>query len=188
MNTQELAKKAIAKFQTEDGTIVDVLFATSDGEFHYEVESAVNHAKKLEDKNVHTFYRDAPVRKMGEKFEKLQQMIVATDFIKLAKIMKRKPVYEDYLKTCKEINSQPIESDIFSFVVSKVFSTRRLVQSGQRDKIFTYDSGIVDAYFLRKFPQGIVWHTGERLVFTCPTHTELMGGTYEQIFQPLFQV
>lgn len=185
MNQKELAIKAQQKFQTADGKIVDVIFGTSDGEMHYKYADAKTHANTLPDKNIYPFYKDSEVRKMAEQYIALKRMVIVTDFVKLSKVENTIPTYEEYTQYCEDNNYEAVDVVAFKFVVSKVFSRTKLVMPGQKDQIFTYNYGIVPAIFIRKYPQGIIWSQEDRLVFTCPTHTELMSGTYEHIFKPM---
>lgn len=77
-----------------------------------------------------------------------------------------------------------VTEEIFNFVKSKVFllAVRKMQAPGQKDTIYTYMNGIVEAYFLRSYPQGKLWMVGDDLIMTCPTHTELGQISYYNIF------
>jgi len=186
MNQTDIAQRAAEKFKTPEGSIVDVLYATSDGSLYYSPEEASNFAGRLENKVITPYYRDSVVREMAKQFKDLQNMVFATDYVKASKIRKVMPLFKDYNAYCKAASTDAIPEDIFNFVVSKVFQSKRPTSVGLRDKIYMYNRGIVDAIFLRRYAQGQVWQVGDTLVFTCPTNTELMSGTYQTIFSPLF--
>lgn len=183
METQ-LATKVAQEFKTPTGENVDVLFATSDGRLFYDPEEANSEAKKL-GTNVSAYYRDEPVRKMADKHEDLRKVIYATDTLKQYKALKKNPIpYDRYVQNCKYMGVGPVPQGIFSFIRSKVFRTKKPMIAGERDTILSWKHGVVEAIFLRRYPQGQVWHYMNDLIFTCPTNTELVSGTYEEIFTP----
>lgn len=168
-----MPKRVALKFATTDGQIVDVLFVTSDGEPHFSHKEAVTAADKLQDKTITPYYRDEKVRELAGQHYELQKMVVATDYLKLIRLQKKIPSYAEYLDVCRGISIAPVKEEIYKFVESKVFMTKRMIAVGQRDTIFTYNSGIVEAHFLRTFKQGKMWLLGNDIIMTCPTHTEL---------------
>jgi hypothetical protein len=186
MNKQELAKEAAKMFSTPDGKSLDILFGTSDGKIFFTPEEAEGIANKLEDKTVTPYYRDNQVREMAKKFDKLQKMVHATDYLKLAKVKKLgKPQYFTYLSYCSLKKLEPISEQIYLFIAEKVFSLRKPIAAGQKATIYMYNHGIVEAVFMRRYAEGQVYQYMDTLVFTCPTNTELMSGSYFEIFEPL---
>lgn len=182
MNELTLKKRVSDKFETPDGRIVDVLYATSDGELHFSPDDAKRATEKLDDKSVVPHYRDQSVRELGKQYMELNKMILLTDYLKLMRLQRKAPTYAEYLQVCVERSMGPVSENIYKFVESKVFSSRKLVAPGQKDTIFMFNRGIVEAYFLRSYPQGKIWMYGDTLVMTCPTHTELGEITYYDIF------
>jgi hypothetical protein len=185
MDMQEMVIKATEKFKTGEGRIVDVLYGTSNGALHYTIDDAQKIAGTLPDKTVTTFYRDPEVRDMAKQYNELNKMVLVTDYIKLEKLKKRMPKYNEFLAYAEAMGIVPVAEPVFNFVQSKVFRTQKPTTAGLRDQIYMYSKGVVDAIFLRRYAQGQIWQVGDTLVFTCPTNTELMSGTYQQIFQPL---
>jgi hypothetical protein len=177
-----MPRKVAEKFATPDGQIVDVIFATSDGEPHFSHKEAVTAANKLIDRKITPYYKDQKIRELGDQHYELQKMIVVTDYLKLMRLQKKNPTYAEYLATCKELAVAPVTEDIYKFVESKVFRSRRMIAVGQPDTIFTYKKGIVEAHFLRQYPQGKMWILGNDIVMTCPTHTELGRISFYDIF------
>ncbi len=184
MYNQEIAQKAAEKFAVGVGLQVDALFASSDGELFFSKEDAETNiaTKNLVDKAITPYYRDNETRRLAEQFKDLQKIMVATDHLKLCKAKRKQPIYLEYVAYAEAMGMESIPEQLFLFVQSKVFGTRALVTIGLKDQIYMYKRGIVDAYFLRQYPQGKVWQVGDHLVLTCPTHTELMSGTYQDIF------
>jgi hypothetical protein len=186
MNQTELTQEAAKMFSTPDGKSVDILFGTQNGRMFFSPEDAEDEAKKLADKSVTPYYKDTSVRDMAKKFKKLENMVHATDYLKLARIRKTgRPDYASYLSYCTLKRLEPITEPIFTFVGDKVFSLRKPIVAGQKATIYMYDHGIVEAVFLRRYPEGQIWQYMDTIIFTCPTNTELMSGSYFELFQPL---
>ena len=186
MDPKEILKNVDATFNSPDGKEVDVVYATSDGKVHLSVEDATDAARTIGDDVVMPYYKDDEIRKLGKKYMNLQMAIFATDFLKLHKAKKLPiPLYEKYLQACKVYPIDPVDKEMYEFIRSKVFSSSRPVVTGQIDKIYMWRHGIVDAKFLRRYPTGQVWQVGDNLVLTCPTNTELMSGSYFDIFSPV---
>ena len=164
---------------------IDVVYGISDGQIFFSPEEAAEAAKKMADAVITPFYRDEVVRKIAQKYKSLQDVVSATDYLKLRKLASKPFVYADYKVYTESLNASPVPESLFNFIASKVYASRRPVAAGQKDKIFTWNYGIVDAVFMRRYPQGVIWQVGDNLVLTCPTHTELMSGTYQQIFSPM---
>lgn len=183
MDHKQIAQKAAEMFQ-KDGTY-DVLYGTSDGQLFTTPEEAYSEASKMADPVITTHYRDEAVRKMAQKYAPLKVMIFATDYLKQVKIKRETPLYSEYEKCAAMKGISIVTSTIFDFVRSRVFRSRSMVGVGQKDKIYMYDRGVVDAYFLRRYPEGMIWQVEDSIVLTCPTHTELMSGTYMLLFEPV---
>jgi len=164
---------------------IDVIYGVSDGQMFFSPEEAAEAAKKMADAVITPFYRDDAVRKMAQQYRSLQQVVFATDYLKLRRLGSKPFVYAEYNTYAEKMNMEAIPENLFNFIASKVYASRRPVAAGQKDKIFMWNHGIVEAVFMRRYPQGVIWQVGDNLVFTCPTHTELMSGTYQQIFAPM---
>lgn len=185
MDQKEIAVKAAQQFQTPEGKIVDVIYATSDGQMFYTPEEASEVASGLLNKTVMPFYKDAEVRKLARKYTVLERMVLVTDFIKRHKAKKTTPLYPDYTELAIKYKMAPVTDEVFKFVFSQVYTTRKVQYTGQKDSIYLHDKGIVTAHFLRRYEQGQVWQYMDRLVFTCPTNTELLSISYFDVFSPL---
>lgn len=181
-NIQTISQKVAEKFKTPDGQIVDVIYATSDDKLYFSPSEAQKEANKLTDKIVTAYYKDPTVRELAKQYIELRKMVVVTDYLKLAKLEQKTVTYADYLKYCDEKGFGNVPIDVYNFVRSKVFTLRRLIVPGQKDTIYTYKGGIVEAYFQRREPNGIIWMLGPDIVFTCPTHTELARVSYYELF------
>lgn len=177
-----MADKVKKKFESGEGQTVDVLFADSSGNLFYAYDDAEAAASKLMDKAIVPYYRDDKVRDLAKQFKELEQMVIATDYIKLQKIKKKVPAYHEYVAYAEGKGIKSITEGIFDFIKSKVFRASKPTTTGQRDQIYMFNRGVVDAIFLRRYPQGQIWQVGDTLVMTCPTNTELMSGTYKTIF------
>lgn len=178
----ELLEKA-QKYFMENNT-VDIVYATSDGMITPDKQTAQIHSFELPDKKIETFYNDKAVRDIAEKHKGLKRMITVTDWLKLARYKGYKipeySLYQEYIKNYS--TDEPVKQDIYNFVSEKVYRTRRPVTVGQKDTIFTFKDGIVEAYFLRRYPQGQVFQYMDRIILTCPTNTELVSGSYFDLF------
>lgn len=187
MNKELLAQKATAAFQTPEGRIVDVLFLTSDGEAHLTPEEAANATADMTDKTVSVFYKDTKVREMADKYKELKRVMVATDYLKRFRALRKQPpTHEEYKEYCDKYNEDPIPQGIYAFVTSKVYATKRPTTTGQKDTILTWSEGVIEAIFIRRYAHGQVFTVGDKLIFTCPTNTELLSGTYPEIFDAVF--
>lgn len=185
MEKQAIATKVAEEFKTETGQVVDVLFGTSDGKLFYDPNEATEAGKKLPNKQVVTYYRDESVRALADKHADLQRVIYATDVLKRSKALKRGPIeYSRYVKNCEMLGMNPVPERVFGFIRSKVFRTGYPILPGEKDTILSWTHGIVEATFLRRYEQGQVWHYKDNLILTCPTNTELISGTYQDIFSP----
>jgi hypothetical protein len=185
MEQTEMEQKAREMFKTAEGMLVDVLYGTSDGQLFLDPELAKETADSIADPVVSVYYRDTEVRKAAREYKALENMIFATDFVKRYRAASHVPVYLQYTNYAESVNQETIALEIFNFIVSRVFNSKRPISPGQKDKIYMFEFGIVNAVFLRRYAQGVVWQYGDNLVFTCPTHTQLMAGTYQMIFHPL---
>jgi len=183
METEVMQKLAAYKFQTPDGSIVDVVYCTSDGGIFFSEDEA-HQIADLGDGIVTPVYRDKHVRDMAKTSKALAQIVGATDWLKAHKVTKKEPSYVAYVEFCEKHKYIAVPETMYDFIQSKVYATE-LVRPGQKDSIFTWAYGMVNATLLRRYPQGQVWQLGDNLIFTCPTNTELMSGTYQQIFKPL---
>lgn len=182
-----LVKKTIDVFDTPTGQMVDVLYTTSDGKAYLTPEEAVKNIEKLEDKRIIPIYRDEKVRKVAQMYTDLERVINATDFLKRFKaIGKPVPIYDEYTLYSRKYGIEPVPNGIYSFIASKVYSTKRAIVVGEKDMILTWKYGIVNATFLYRYPQGQVFSYDDRLIFTCPTNTELVSGDYKDIFKDFF--
>lgn len=183
METTTIEQEVAQKFKTPEGQIVDVIYTTSDGGMHFSPDDAISAAAKLVDKTVAPHYKDGEVRKLAEKYPALRQMVFVTDIIKLAKVMKQPIEYKDYVAKAKKAKMLPVvPENIFEFVYGKVFRMTRIVMVGQKDTIYVYGKGIVEAYFIRRYDIGQIWLLGDDLIFTCPTNTMLGGISNYDIF------
>lgn len=185
MKQKEIAVMVKQKFATPDGKLVDVIYGTSDGQLFFDPELAKDAGATLGDPVITPYYRDSEVREAAKKYHELEKMVFATDYLKRHRLKKTPPVYQAYVEYADSMGMDYIKEDVFNFVMSKVFASTRPVVAGQKGQIYTYANGIVDAIFMRRYPQGQIWQVGDTLVLTCPTNTELMSGTYYTIFQPL---
>jgi hypothetical protein len=185
METNLMAEKARIKFETGPGQMVDVLYADSSGNLFFEYDEVEQAASKLENKSITSYYRDPKVRNLAKQYKKLEEMVFATDFIKTHRITRTLPDYDRYILRASKAQIGAVNREIFKFIESKVFRAKKPTTAGMRDQIYMMDRGIVDAIFLRRYPQGQIWQVGDTLVMTCPTNTELTSGTYKQIFTPL---
>jgi len=164
---------------------VDVLYGTSQGGLYFGYDEATDAASKLEDKSILSFYRDSHVRDLAKQYKQLEEMVFATDYIKLDKLRKKVPEHNVFVEYAKAMGVNPVNEGTFDFIKSKVFRTTKPTTAGMRDQIYMFTRGVVDAVFLRRYPQGQIWQVGDTLVMTCPTNTELSSGTYMTIFSPL---
>lgn len=180
MDKKKMYLAASAMLEANQG--IDVVYGVSDGQIFYSPEEAAAAATKIADSVITPFYRDEAVRKMAQQYKSLQEVIFATDYLKLKRLANKPFVYADYNKYAESMGVNAVAENLFNFIGSKVYASRRPVAAGQKDKIFMWNSGIVDAVFMRRYPEGVIWQVGDNLVLTCPTHTELMSGTYQQIF------
>ena len=185
MNKDQILDAVTKKFETDDGKLVDVIYGTSDGQLFFSPEEAAKAADVIADKVITPYFRDEKVREMAKRNLKLTLMVFATDFVKRTKLYKMKPTYSEFQKYASDMGVKPVDNVAFDFIVSKVFASRRPVSPGQKDTIYMFEKGIVNAVFMRRYPKGQVWMYGDNLVLTCPTNTELVSGTFNHIFAPL---
>mgnify|MGYP003404108519 CR=1 FL=1 len=186
MDPKEILKNVQDMFNSPEGKEVDVVYATSNGVIHLSAEDATSAAKILGDNVVMPYYKDDEVRKLGKKYNELEKAIFATDFLKLHKAKKLPiPLFQKYVEACKVYPIDPVTKELYEFIRSKVFATNRPVVAGQKDKIYMWKNGIVDATFMRRYTHGQIWQYNDNLVLTCPTNTELMSGSYFHIFSPI---
>lgn len=174
---------SVAKmFATPEGSKVDVLYATSRGKLYFTPEEATNEAQKTVDKVVTPYYRSSRIREMAELYPQLKTTLFAVDYIRDCKRRRMIPVHGQYRVKVKDVGI--VSEGLFEFVRTKIYSTVSLIKPGQKDKIYMYNEGIVDAYLIRRYKEGIIWQVGDKIVLTCPAHTELMQGEFRTLFEP----
>lgn len=174
------------KKKTSPEEEVDVLYVTSDGRKFIDPKVAELEASKLKDTSLKLEYKDEAVREIAKAYTPLQLVVQATDILKRSKALRTgAPTYTQYKEALEEINITPIEEYLYDFIKSNVFRANRPQKLGEIDKIYTWEDGIVQAVFIRRYAQGQIFSYNDKLVMTCPTNTELASGTYQQIFNPL---
>jgi len=178
----KIEQQVADRFKASDGKYVDVLYVTSDGKICINMAEASDHIKGLPDKKVTPFYRDTAIRTIAKGNSRLQKVITATDFCKQFLAMRKpSPSYDDYVTF---LGSEAIPREVFEFVRKNVYRAGKAMYTGEKDKIYMWDKGIVDVLFLRRYPEGQIFMYGDTLVLTCPTNTELVSGTFQRIFSP----
>lgn len=180
-----LQQRAADKFK---GVEVDVLYRTSNGEISLYPEEAMSISERLSDKTITPIYRDGKIREWAKSNAQLRQILFLMDYCKSQKQRKVYPLtYEGYVSAAKNASEDVLSQRIWEFMRDRVYRQERLVMTGQPSYIYTFSEGVTRAIFVRRYKEGIVWQVEDKLIFTCPTHIELMSGTFRQIFKPIFE-
>jgi len=190
MEQNEMTVKATQMFETQDGKIVDVLYATSDGNLHYTPDDAAHESLKLVNRGITLFYRDASIRRLAENRPLLQRIIFTADYLKTQMVLRKHgtipdmPTYQKYLEKASYTKMEPLNEELFKFLSVKVAPSSRPVVVGAMGDIYMNDMGIVKATFIRRLKQrGIIWQRGDDIILTTLFHTELMRSSYSEMFE-----
>jgi hypothetical protein len=190
MEQQELIAGAEKLLSSPDGLQVDIVYGNSANKWFFQRSLAVATTEGMEDKTIYQFRRDPNVVKLAGGNHYLMNLINTTDYVKQMKAERRfPPPYNTYLKDMHNLGVGPVEDYVYEFIKAKVFRIPRLI-NGMMESILLWKTvdkpTVVRAIFIKGYPQGNLFIYENRLVFTCPTHTELSGRAIETIFPAMF--
>jgi hypothetical protein len=118
------------------------------------------------------------------KNTEFSHLTLPTEYLRSCKKNRILPSYDQY-RALSIRKSEPVVSEkIYDFLRHTIYDQRPNI-IGIKHKIYRQNGDIVEATFLRQFTGVRVWQLDDTLIVTNPMNTELMSGTYQQIFSPV---